>query len=98
VPGHHLDESLVQCCDLGRAIAEAPDPTSYPEVPALLNPGDATLHHFLTAHRSGPNPTDRHRRGFVMDYKAIDAQLDEHAHAEQEAYKERVYIESQAMD
>lgn len=81
----------------GRALATPPDPQQYPEIPALLKPGDATLHHFLTAHRSGPNQTDRNRRGFVLDYKAFDAAYDTQAQAEQQAYKERVYKDSDAM-
>ena len=93
LPHEHTGNPL-----FGRAISEPPDPTQYPEIPALRNPGDATVHHFLTSHRSGPNQTDRNRRGFVMNYKAIDVPFDEQAHAEQEAYKERVHKESGAMD
>ncbi|MCH2213398.1 MAG: phytanoyl-CoA dioxygenase family protein [Fuerstiella sp.] len=75
----------------GRAVMTTPDPTHHPETPVLLNPGDASLHHFLTVHRSGPNRTDHNRRGFVMDYRAGSAEPDQNASAEQEAYKENVF-------
>lgn len=80
-----------------RAIAELPDREKYPEVPALLQPGDATIHHFLTAHRSGPNQTDRNRRGYVMDFRARDAQLNDQAHSDQESYKKQVFKKSGAI-
>ena len=82
---------------VGKALAQPPDPKKFPEVPAILERGDATIHHFLTAHRSGPNTTDNNRRGFVLDYGSQDAKLDEQAYAEQEAYKEQIYKKSGAL-
>lgn len=92
LPHEHTGNPL-----FGRALVGTPNPTRHPEVPALLNPGDASIHHFLTVHRSGPNRTDRSRRGFVMDYKAREAERDENANADQEAYKKDVYRKSGAM-
>ena len=92
LPHEHTGDPL-----FGRAIAALPDSTQYPEIPALLKPGDASLHHFLTVHLSGPNRTDNNRRGFVLDYKAGEAKLDVKAKAEQKAYKENVYKKSGAV-
>ena len=74
-----------------KALAEPPDPNRFPEVPALLDRGDATIHHILTPHRSGPNTTDRNRRGLVLNFKAQDARTNESQQAAHAAYLKRLY-------
>jgi ectoine hydroxylase-related dioxygenase (phytanoyl-CoA dioxygenase family) len=69
-----------------KMLVQPPDPALYPEAPALLQPGEAVLHHVLTVHRSAPNLTDRNRRGLVLDYKGVNAQVDEPAHARHMAF------------
>ena len=51
----------------------------YPEFPALLKRGDASIHHILTPHRSGANTTDRHRRGIVLNYQGVNAKTNKSA-------------------
>jgi ectoine hydroxylase-related dioxygenase (phytanoyl-CoA dioxygenase family) len=82
----------------GKALAQPPDPKTYPETPAVMKRGDASIHHFLTAHRSGPNRTEHGRRGFVLDFRSVDAEADEAATAAQEAYKDSVYQEFGAFN
>ena len=45
---------------------KAPAGEKWEEVPALLEPGAASLHHKLTLHASGPNLSDRPRRSFAI--------------------------------
>lgn len=80
-----------------KALGPTLDPEQHPEVPAILERGDASVHHFLTAHRSGPNRTDKNRRGFVLDYKAQNAKINEQIQKEHEAYKARVFTQSGAL-
>ena len=81
----------------GKAIRDSLDPSEHPEEPATMKRRDASIHHFLTAHRSGPNHSDKRRRGFVLDFKSVEAEVDEEATAAQEAYKNKVYEEFGAM-
>ena len=46
------------------------------EVPGLLRPGDAMLHHCLTLHRSEPNRSERPRRGLLIVYKGAHTRTD----------------------
>ena len=80
-----------------KAISEPPNPALYPEVPALLQPGDASIHHFLTVHRSGPNNTDSHRRGFVLDYRGRSTEVNQEALRSHEAYRKRIYRKAGAL-
>ncbi len=80
-----------------KALSEPPDPELYPEVPALLQPGDASIHHFLTVHRSGPNNTDSHRRGFVLDYRGRSTEVNQEASRSHEAYRKRIYRKAGAL-
>ena len=45
----------------------------FPEVVGALPRGGCAIHHCLTAHRSGPNLTDRRRRALVADYRTAKA-------------------------
>ena len=38
---------------------------------------DASIHHFLCAHRSGPNQTAQRRRGVVLNYRSVNATVNE---------------------
>ena len=80
-----------------KALDGIPDKDRYPEVPALLRRGDASIHHFLTIHRSGPNITDRNRRGFVLDYKAKNALVNQETAREHQEYKEQIFRQEGAL-
>ena len=80
-----------------KALSEPPDPALYPEVPALLQPGDASIHHFLTVHRSGPNNTNSHRRGFVLDYRARSTEVNQEALRSHETYRKSIYRKAGAL-
>jgi ectoine hydroxylase-related dioxygenase (phytanoyl-CoA dioxygenase family) len=49
---------------------EDPEAIGLEVVPVELEPGEVSFHHPLTWHASGPNTTDRPRRGFVPRYTA----------------------------
>ena len=80
-----------------KALDGVPDKDRYPEVPALLRRGDASIHHFLTIHRSGPNLTDRNRRGFVLDYKAKSALVNQDSSRAHQEYKEHIFRQEGAL-
>lgn len=69
-----------------KGMHAAPDPDRHPEVPAVMRRGDASIHHILCAHRSGPNRTDRNRRGYVINFKSERAQKNEVRAAAHAAY------------
>ena len=80
-----------------KALPGVPDKERYPEVPALLRRGDASLHHFLTIHRSGPNLSARNRRGFVLDYKATSALINQETSRAHQAYKKQIFRQEGAL-
>ncbi len=80
-----------------KALSQPPDSVRCPGAPALLQRGDASIHHFLTVHRSGPNKTDSHRRGFVLDYRGRSTQVNQEALRLHEAYRASVYRKSGAL-
>jgi phytanoyl-CoA hydroxylase len=48
------------------------------EVKAILQPGDATVHHGWTIHRAEPNTSQvRHRRSFALVFRGVSCQKDE---------------------
>lgn len=55
-----------------RSVAEITDPESLglETIPVRLRAGEASLHHALTWHASGPNTSDRGRRASVFRYVA----------------------------
>ncbi len=69
-----------------KGLTDQPDTTRFPEVPAVLKRGDASIHHILCAHRSGPNQTPHHRRGYVCNFKSVRARTDEARAAAHAAY------------
>lgn len=58
-----------------KGLTSPVDAQLYPEVPAVMRRGDASIHHILCAHRSGPNCTDQNRRGYVLNYKSVHAKV-----------------------
>jgi hypothetical protein len=61
---------------VGNSMMAASVPPSMEEVPGLLDPGDAMVHHCLTLHRSEPNRSDRARRGLLIVYRGAHCQTD----------------------
>lgn len=49
------------------------DPHEYPPVAAELDPGDAVIHHIRTIHWTEANTSNHNRRGLVMDYRGVNA-------------------------
>jgi len=78
------DETGVQLFSKG--MTSPPATENYPEVPAVMQRGDASIHHILCAHCSGPNRTAKHRRGYVVNYKSARAQTDQARAAAHAAY------------
>lgn len=78
VPGSHRTlrphrASGVQGNSIGLAT---PPPPGTPEFCAELEPGDVVFHHSQTIHRSGPNTSDRPRRGLLLVYRGEHTQTD----------------------
>ncbi len=57
-------------------LAEPPDVPLAEQFCALLNPGDATIHHCNTIHHSAPNKTDHPRLGFLLVFRGSHTQTD----------------------
>ena len=62
-------------------LVEPPDLAAHPEVALCMKPGDVSVHHITTVHRSGANRTDRARRQLAIGYRSSRAQPDEAARA-----------------
>jgi phytanoyl-CoA hydroxylase len=67
------------------------DTKTYPEVPCFMKPGDLTLHHTDTVHRSEGNKSDKHRRMLSLIYKSEKAVRNETLYAKVEADRARLY-------
>ncbi|MCC7519947.1 MAG: phytanoyl-CoA dioxygenase family protein [Verrucomicrobiae bacterium] len=67
------------------------DAALYPEVPLCMKPGDISLHHTNTIHRSGPNTTDRSRRQLGLIYRSARAKRDEVGWAKYQAELKRLH-------
>ncbi len=50
-------------------LAETPEAGEAERLVALLEPGDASIHHCETIHYSAPNTTDQARLGFLLVYR-----------------------------
>lgn len=80
VKGSHLLGSLptkpsgVRGNSIG--IAEPSDVVLEAPFRALLEPGDATIHHCNTVHHSDPNTTDQSRLGFLLVYRGRHTRTD----------------------
>jgi len=57
-------------------MAEPPDVPLKEQFPALLAPGDATIHHCNTIHHSAPNKTDHARLGFLLVFRGSHTETD----------------------
>ena len=71
LPHHETGVTL-----FSKGLTSKIDTSLNPEVPAIMKRGDASIHHILCAHRSGPNRTDRNRRGYVINYQSARARID----------------------
>ena len=58
-------------------LAEAPNVPLSEQFCALLEPGDATIHHCETIHHSQPNQTDQPRLGLLFVYRGAHTQINE---------------------
>ena len=67
-----------------RGLVEIPAAGEYAEVALSLMPGDISLHHVNTIHRTGPNLTARQRRNLGFAYHSSRSTRDETARAEYE--------------
>lgn len=54
----------------------SPPPQDAAEVCAVLQPGDVVFHHSQTIHRSGPNASDKPRRGLLLVFRGEHTQTD----------------------
>jgi phytanoyl-CoA hydroxylase len=57
-------------------LAEMPDVAESDRFCGTLDPGDALIHHCETIHYSGPNKSDRPRRGFLLVYRGEHTKTD----------------------
>lgn len=57
-------------------LAEMPETSAEALLVALLEPGDATIHHCDTVHYSAPNTTDHPRLGFLLVFRGSHTQTD----------------------
>jgi phytanoyl-CoA hydroxylase len=69
-----------------QGISDYGDADFTDEVPILLQPGDASIHHGWTVHRADANQSNaRNRRSFAMVYKGVSCHRDEAAYQRYEA-------------
>lgn len=57
-------------------LAETPETGEDERLVALLEPGDASIHHCETIHYSAPNTTDQSRLGFLLVYRGSHTRTD----------------------
>lgn len=57
-------------------LAEMPETSEEDLLVALLEPGDATIHHCDTIHYSAPNTTEHPRLGFLLVFRGSHTQTD----------------------
>ncbi len=67
------------------------DKTAYPEVPCFMRPGDLTLHHTDTVHRSEGNASDKSRRMLSMIFKSAKAVRNQKLYDQVEADRKKLY-------
>ncbi len=70
-------------------LAEMPETDGDAPLVALLEPGDASIHHCETIHYSAPNATDHARLGFLLVYRGSHTQTDP---ARKDAYSAAVAV------
>ncbi|HEY5314093.1 MAG TPA: phytanoyl-CoA dioxygenase family protein [Pirellulales bacterium] len=86
VPGSHLrgvrEHSVTSVLGFSQGISDYSQADRRLEVPILLEPGDAVVHHGNAIHRANGNPSpDRDRRAFAMVYRGVSCRRDEAAYA-----------------
>ncbi|WP_158265189.1 phytanoyl-CoA dioxygenase family protein [Blastopirellula marina] len=57
-------------------LAQPPSAEMGQEVPTLLAPGDATIHHCQTVHASSPNTTDNSRLALLFVFRSAKTETD----------------------
>ena len=57
-------------------MADPSDQSQFEDVPAVLEPGDAILHHCEVWHRSEPNLSPKSRRGLLIVYRGAHSRVD----------------------
>lgn len=60
-----------------RSLVTPPNADEFPAVTVSLKPGDVSLHHVNTIHRTGPNRTRNHRRNLGFAYHSSRSVRDE---------------------
>lgn len=85
LPHHETDVKI-----FSKGLTPQLDLVRYPETPALLKRGDASVHHILTPHRSGSNKTDDNRRGIVLNYKGVNAKVNKERQKAHTEYVTRI--------
>ncbi|MBM3737222.1 MAG: phytanoyl-CoA dioxygenase family protein [Acidobacteria bacterium] len=82
VPGSHLREFPHGASGVkGNSMMAVETDEALEEVPAILDPGSASVHHCMTMHRSDPNRSPAPRRALVIVYQAAHCRVDEAARA-----------------
>ena len=60
-----------------RSLVNTSNASEYPAVTLTLRPGDVSLHHVNTIHRTGPNHTPQHRRNLGFAYHSSRSVCDD---------------------
>ena len=83
VPGSHLGGILPHHASgltgNSSCLVTAPDPVESGEVKLLLKPGDCSIHHADTIHRSQANTSPKSRRGLLLAYQSVRCRVDQKA-------------------
>lgn len=81
VPGSHNGQRLPHVASgvLGNSMKADQVPADLKEVPAVLAPGDAVIHHCMAIHRSEPNRSTQSRLALVIVYRAKHCKVDPEA-------------------
>jgi phytanoyl-CoA hydroxylase len=94
VPGSHLrgvrPHTVTSVLGFSQGISDYGDADRRAEVPILIEPGDAVVHHGNAIHRANGNQSpDRDRRAFAMVYRGASCRRDEAAYARYRAAFEK---------
>lgn len=99
LPGSHVrgvrPHGRSNVLGFSQGITDYSDADRANEVKAILEPGDATVHHGWMIHRAEPNTSQvRHRRSFALVFRGVSCQKDLAAH---ERYAESLKQQHSAM-
>jgi len=98
IPGSHRGGILPHMAS-GRAgnsycLVKEPDPVEVGEVAILLKPGDCSIHHADTIHRSLANSSAEPRRGLLLAYQSVHCQVDQEGVKRYQAAVKQMYDRS----